>query len=44
MNPVQPIKHILKKEQNQGSPVKVNTAQSCPTLCDPLDYKIYGIL
>ena len=44
MNPVQPIKHILKKEQSQGSLVKVNVAQLCPTLCDPMDYTVYGIL
>ena len=24
--------------------VKVKVAQSCPTLCDPLDYTVYGIL
>ena len=24
--------------------VKVKVAQSCPTLCDPMDYTIYGIL
>ena len=44
MNPVQPVKHILKKEQSQGSLVKVNVAQLCPTLCDPMDYTVYGIL
>ena len=26
----------------QGSEVKV--AQSCPTLCDPMDYAVHGIL
>ena len=24
--------------------VKVNVAQSCPTLCDPMDYTVCGIL
>ena len=23
---------------------KVKAAQSCPTLCDPMDYKVQGIL
>ena len=25
-------------------PVKVKAAQSCPTLCDPMDYTVHGIL
>ena len=24
--------------------VKVKVAQSCPTLCDPRDYRVHGIL
>ena len=24
--------------------VKVKVTQSCPTLCDPMDYIVYGIL
>ena len=24
--------------------MKVKVAQSCPTLCDPMDYTVYGIL
>ena len=24
--------------------VKVKVAQSCPTLCDPMDYTVHGIL
>ena len=24
--------------------VKVKVAQSCPTLCDPMDYMVHGIL
>ena len=27
-----------------GGTVKVNVAQSCLTLCDPLDYTVHGIL
>ena len=25
-------------------PVKVKVAQSCPTLCDPIDYTVHGVL
>ena len=25
-------------------PLKVKVSQSCPTLCDPMDYAIHGIL
>ena len=24
--------------------MKVKVAQSCPTLCDPMDYRVHGIL
>ena len=24
--------------------VKVKVAQSCPTLCDPVDYTVHGVL
>ena len=24
--------------------MKVKVTQSCPTLCDPMDYKVHGIL
>ena len=27
-----------------GKEVKVKVAQSCPTLCDPTDYTVHGIL
>ena len=27
-----------------GGGVKVKVAQLCPTLCDPMDYAVYGIL
>ena len=29
---------------NTQNILKVKVAQSCPTLCDPLDYTVYGIL
>ena len=38
---------ILRQLSYQGSPkceVKVKVAQSCPTLCDPMDYTIHRIL
>ena len=37
---------ILHQLSYQGSPkceVKVKAAQSCPTLCDPMDYTVHGI-
>ena len=27
-----------------NSTVKVKVSQSCPTLCDPMDYTVHGIL
>ena len=27
-----------------GESVKVKVSQSCPTLCDPMDYTVHGIL
>ena len=27
-----------------GDPVKVKVAQSCPTLCDRMDYTVHGVL
>ena len=24
--------------------VKVHVTQSCPTLCDPMDYRVHGVL
>ena len=37
--------YILGSFENYGSsgPV-VKVTQSCPTLCDPMDYTVYGIL
>ena len=29
---------------NEATKVKVKAAQSCPTLCDPMDYTVHGIL
>ena len=34
--------HLLKSIIFNGKKVKV--AQSCPTLCDPMDYTVHGIL
>ena len=28
----------------KGKKVKVKVAQSCPTLCNPMDYTVHGIL
>ena len=33
---------ITEAEHNKESKVKV--IQSCPTLCDPMDYMVHGIL
>ena len=33
--------HFYIKDENE---VKVKVAQSCPTLCDPMDYTVPGIL
>ena len=35
---------IFKREVKRGSLVKVKVAQSCLTLCDPMDYTVHGIL
>ena len=34
------------KQQHTHAPekVKVKVAQSCPTLCNPMEYKVHGIL
>ena len=34
----------LEGSQTPGSEVKVKVAQSCPTLCDPTEYTVHGIL
>ena len=33
-----------KKKKKNTSTVKVKVAQLCPTLCNPVDYKVHGIL
>ena len=33
-----------KKKKKSTSTVKVKVAQLCPTLCNPVDYKVHGIL
>ena len=38
MNHQFPLKILL------GSKMKVKVAQLCPTLCDPMDYTVHGIL
>ena len=41
-------KHEGKRQNNNKKAMKesmkVNIAQSCPTLCDPMDYVVHGIL
>ena len=32
------------REHHKRLKVKVKVAQSCPTLCDPMDYTVHGIL
>ena len=31
-------------EETVYASLKVKVAQSCPTLCDPMDYTVHGIL
>ena len=33
----------LEKVSFHSSPKEVNETQSCPTLCDPIDYTVHGI-
>ena len=35
---------VVGTNQNDGCKVKVKVAQSCPTLFDPTDYTVHGIL
>ena len=37
------IQHMRVDKTNKGE-VKVKVAQSCPALCDPMDYTVHGIL
>ena len=34
----------MKKKRTEVFCVKVKVAQSCPTLCDPMDNRVHGIL
>ena len=41
--------HRIRSLKNEGlgytiRTVKVKVAQSCPTVCDPMDYTVHGIL
>ena len=41
------LKQLEKEEKNSEiskSKVKVQVSQSCPTLCNPIDYTVHGIL
>ena len=33
-----------KKKEESMNPMKVKVTQLCLTLCDPMDYTVYGIL
>ena len=35
---------VLVSAVQGESDMKVKVAQSCPTLCDPMDYTVHGIL
>ena len=34
----------MMKKQKVMSQIKVKVSQLCPTLCDPMDYIVHGIL
>ena len=37
--------HTHTQQRNRtGNPERVKAAQLCPTLCDPMDYTVHGIL
>ena len=38
------MKHITSVETKSKDSLKVKVAQLCPTLCDPMDYTLHGIL
>ena len=40
----QPHPHLLPLPSSNGWKVKVKVAQSCLTLCNPMDYTVHGIL
>ena len=35
---------LVSSIQGNESAMKVKVAQSCPTLCNPMDYAVHGIL
>ena len=35
---------MKKTRSDLSHKVEVKVAQSCPTLCDPMDYTVHGIL
>ena len=37
------IQHMRVDKTNEGE-VKVKVVQLCPTLCDPMEYTVHGIL
>ena len=41
-----PLGYFLKQKSTNrfAGVMKVRVAQSCPTLCDPMDYTVHGIL
>ena len=36
------VPHLYNKSEAIICPVKVKVTQSCPTLCDPMDYIVHG--
>ena len=36
--------HTLGGKQTLKVKVKAKVTQSCPTLCDPMDYSVHGVL
>ena len=39
-----PGRQLLSSNSQSKESMKVKVAQLCPTLCDPMDYKVHGIL
>ena len=40
----QPQHSLKPKSKSDPGPVKMKVIQLCPTLCDPMDYTVHGIL
>ena len=36
--------HLMQRTDSLVKKKKVKVSQSCPTLCDPMDYTVHGIL